>query len=435
MSEMNLTVLLPQQGKPSSATLLLANEPEASDLLPLLTARESMVAVISDASKWEDVSSMMEEVLTAFESHAANFTRLYLIGGNSLSELAWTVAGAYSRVLAGCCINGGAEHLVPVRDAKFLPIRAYAGEKQERFSAQQLIRSLRTIGSEWADFVEEEFLSSDALTWLFSQTKETQYEVHWLKPGLWSIEAGAIESFYLIEGEEKALLVDTGMNQGPVLPLVRSLTKLPVELALTHAHGDHMLHVDEFDKVYCSPREGQLPMEFLHAMMPGVSIDFTKYIPVEEGDVIDLGGVKVEVLAAYGHTPGSVVFVDHAHRCLFSGDAFGSGTGVLMAIPGTMNVSDLLESVKHFLTYQETLKDYIWYGGHRCQEFGEQKHGEYYNPLCFEVLEDFVVLCEKLLNHDETLFCEPGTNSWVTETVYTVSYQKAAMWVVKSKIC
>ena len=177
MSEKKLTVILPREKAVSSATLVFASEAEAAEILPKLTEQGSAAAVVSDPEKWRDIPSMMEEVLTVFGEQAADFTRLYLIGGNSLSELAWTVAGAYSRVLAGCCIDGGAEHLVPVRDAKFLPIRAYAGEKQERFSAQQLIRSLRTIGSEWADFVEEEFLSSDALTWLFSQTKETQYEV------------------------------------------------------------------------------------------------------------------------------------------------------------------------------------------------------------------------------------------------------------------
>lgn len=42
-----------------------------------------------------------------------------------------------------------------------------------------------------------------------------------------------------------------------------------------------------------------------------------KYIPLTDKTVIDLGGVKIKVINAFGHTPGSVVFLDESIRhCL-----------------------------------------------------------------------------------------------------------------------
>ena len=43
-----------------------------------------------------------------------------------------------------------------------------------------------------------------------------------------------------------------------------------------------------------------------------------------EGQVIDLGGRKLEVLFTPGHTSGSITFIDKANHYGFSGDAFGS---------------------------------------------------------------------------------------------------------------
>ena len=43
-----------------------------------------------------------------------------------------------------------------------------------------------------------------------------------------------------------------------------------------------------------------------------------------DGQIIDLGGRKLEVMFTPGHTSGSVTFFDKANHYGFSGDAFGS---------------------------------------------------------------------------------------------------------------
>ena len=54
----------------------------------------------------------------------------------------------------------------------------------------------------------------------------------------------------------------------------------------------------------------------------------------------------------------------------------------------------------------EALRDYAWFGGHSIQENGcDEQHQQdylagrsvYYNPLRLEIVQDMVVLCEKLI--------------------------------------
>ena len=60
----------------------------------------------------------------------------------------------------------------------------------------------------------------------------------------------AMECCYLIEGEERALLIDGLTGVGSLRAFVRELTELPVTAALTHAHMDHSGIAWESDSVY-----------------------------------------------------------------------------------------------------------------------------------------------------------------------------------------
>ena len=95
------------------------------------------------------------------------------------------------------------------------------------------------------------------------------------------------DSMYLVEGKEKALLIDTGLGGGNVKKMAESLTSLPVELAVTHAHIDHLLSGDVFEKYYMSKKDVPL----LPRLNDGTGKNFT------EKDVIDIEAVSYTHLA------------------------------------------------------------------------------------------------------------------------------------------
>ncbi|MGF0033885.1 MBL fold metallo-hydrolase [Bariatricus sp. SGI.154] len=134
------------------------------------------------------------------------------------------------------------------------------------------------------------------------------------------------ENMYLLEGEEKALLIDTGYGVGNLKAFVETLTDKPVIVANTHFHPDHAAGNGEFEAVYMSKGamldepsvygEGAVPFDLNALPHP----DYEK-IFVEEGFRIELGGRTVEVLDVKpAHCNSSLFFLDRGHRMLFCGD-------------------------------------------------------------------------------------------------------------------
>lgn len=143
------------------------------------------------------------------------------------------------------------------------------------------------------------------------------------------------QNMYLLEGEEKALLIDTGYGAGNLRAFVENLTDKPVIVANTHFHPDHSAGNGEFKAVYLSKGakidepsvygEGAVPFNLSTLPYP----DYEK-IFVEEGFKIELGGRSVEVLDVKpAHCNSSLFFLDCGHRMLFCGDEMES-TQVLM---------------------------------------------------------------------------------------------------------
>ncbi|MCR4824141.1 MAG: MBL fold metallo-hydrolase [Bacteroidales bacterium] len=124
------------------------------------------------------------------------------------------------------------------------------------------------------------------------------------------------ESVYLLEGDDRALLIDTGTNMRKLDKIVASLTDKPVTVALTHVHGDHAGSVGLFPEVWINPADTVM---FSDRNPYGGEIRF-----LSDGEVIDLGERQIEVLFTPGHTLGSTTFFDKERHYGFSGDAFGS---------------------------------------------------------------------------------------------------------------
>ena len=157
------------------------------------------------------------------------------------------------------------------------------------------------------------------------------------------------ESIYIVEGEEKALLIDAGMKMDGLDQIVASVTDKPVILVLTHNHGDHVGAVRFFDEVWVGDQGGE-------QSFPGFD---GKVNYMKNNQVFDLGGRSIEVFNAPGHTAESVVFIDEARHVAFSGDAFGS-TNLLM----TMDVSTFIDTADKTLKMMEEKGIEKMYPGH-----------------------------------------------------------------------
>jgi len=175
-------------------------------------------------------------------------------------------------------------------------------------------------------------------------------EITKLSPRVWRFH-DSVATSYLVVGDERAAMIDCGMGNEPVMPLIREITPLPVELYLTHAHGDHYGAAAEFDVVRLDVGEQDYIDRFneLFTYMKVAPLSHDNLVYFQDGDRFDLGGETLTVLGLPGHTPGSVVFRADDSKMLFAGDAVGSGAIVLMAINYAWNLSDYRRSLAAFL--------------------------------------------------------------------------------------
>lgn len=156
------------------------------------------------------------------------------------------------------------------------------------------------------------------------------------KEGTWFINfMNGTENMYLLEGDERALLIDTGYGAGNLRAFVEKLTNKPIVVVNTHFHPDHAAGNGEFEIVYMSKGA---EMDAPSTLNPGaVPFDLTKLpypdyqkIYVGEGDVIELGNRTIEVLDVKpAHCNSSLFFLDRKEGMLFCGDEIDAGQVML----------------------------------------------------------------------------------------------------------
>jgi glyoxylase-like metal-dependent hydrolase (beta-lactamase superfamily II) len=151
---------------------------------------------------------------------------------------------------------------------------------------------------------------------------------------------GAVNAFFVVE-DDGLTLVDTMLpkSQDDILAAARELGAPIVRIALTHAHGDHVGSVDALAAalpnatVAVSARDARLlagdksldpgePQSKLRGGYP--QIETRPSVLLEPGDRVG----SLEVVAAPGHTPGQVAFLDTRDRTLLAGDAYSTLGGV-----------------------------------------------------------------------------------------------------------
>jgi hydroxyacylglutathione hydrolase len=164
-----------------------------------------------------------------------------------------------------------------------------------------------------------------------------------LMEGVWRISDRGQDNMYLVVGNKKALVVDTGFGIEDLAAFVRRITPLPTVTVITHGHLDHAFGNEVFDEVYmgepdmkdltnADPSEMRAFFRNCRELLAEMK-DFPKFtgsgshakkreIPIRDGLEFDLGDRKIKAYLTPGHSLGSVCFLDPKARVLFTGDAF-----------------------------------------------------------------------------------------------------------------
>ncbi len=173
----------------------------------------------------------------------------------------------------------------------------------------------------------------------------------------WILDEGGVRSF-LFEGTDKAMLVDTGFGSIPLKEMIEEVTSLPVFVVLTHADGDHTGANKDFDEIYMHPAE----MDYYNYRLPeGCTMANVK--PLWEGEVVDLGHWKFEVVLTPGHTPGSIMLLEKEKRMLISGDSIQAGE-IFMFNQGR-NIPAFVASMEKLIKMSDAF-DTIWPSHSEC---------------------------------------------------------------------
>ena len=135
--------------------------------------------------------------------------------------------------------------------------------------------------------------------------------------GVYSIEQDMVRCF-LILGQSRAILLDTGAEPCDLLGLIRFVTKLPLLVIHTHGDGDHTANDSLFSDIYAHPDEFPIIRRFRPELQAHLH-------PITGASSFDLGGRILQVIEAPGHTPGSICLLDRQNRILFSGDTVSYG--------------------------------------------------------------------------------------------------------------
>ena len=182
------------------------------------------------------------------------------------------------------------------------------------------------------------------------------YTVATLGDGLFAIGeprvSGPVFS-YLIIGETRALLFDSGMPLRNIVPVVESLTEKPVTFLPSHLHFDHVGNAARFAHIAMLDTP-QTRAQITEGWFLPTSDQFLGYPEghaiqrwhvdelLPEGAEIDLGNRTVTILRTPGHTDQSISLWDKAHGQLFTGDYIYEGA--LYAFLPNSSLQDYLDT-------------------------------------------------------------------------------------------
>ena len=195
---------------------------------------------------------------------------------------------------------------------------------------------------------------------------------------------------YLLEGENTAILIDTGLGLVNMRKVTRTLTNKEVMVINTHGHLDHISKNYQFEKTFLNSKDIILFKQHSHPqyryeyhksryLRKGYpawfinSILFKLYIkslwdmphtnlPDPLFNQVELGNRKLKIIETPGHTQGSICILDESRKWLFTGDMICE-KGILLQLEESTSVEEYLESIIKLKEIESSIN--LLYTGHQ----------------------------------------------------------------------
>ncbi|MCR1935280.1 MBL fold metallo-hydrolase [Clostridium tepidum] len=152
---------------------------------------------------------------------------------------------------------------------------------------------------------------------------------------------------YLLIDEDKCAIIDPGGDPEDIIKIIEDNNLVPQFILLTHGHIDHVGGVEAIKDKYNIPFYINKKDEDLIKEAKYIFGSFGKYKNADkylvEGQIFELGNLKIKVLETPGHSPGGVSFL--VNNVIFTGDTlFRESIGRSDFIGGNHNV--LIDSIQ-----------------------------------------------------------------------------------------
>ena len=185
---------------------------------------------------------------------------------------------------------------------------------------------------------------------------------------------------YLIVGEKRAVMFDAGSSERPagsqsMREVAERYTDKPITLILSHFHYDHIYDAAKFDgvtlidrpEIRANIRDDAYTisaLESVDAKVPPLKVAGV----IADGDVIELGGRRLDVFNLPGHTTESVVLIDRISNQAFTGDFVYQHLGGIIVFAPASDLQAYKANSARLL--QLTNTNTLFFGAHGVPRFG-----------------------------------------------------------------
>ena len=156
---------------------------------------------------------------------------------------------------------------------------------------------------------------------------------------------------------KNCLIIDTGLEAGPVVDFLNEHKLNPAAVIFTHGHADHIAGLgilrEEYPdtKVYIHKLDAQMLTDKEQNLSALAGIRFSTEpanVLIEEGEIVEEAGIKLAVLHTPGHTQGGVSLYSKDEQIIFVGDTLFADSIGRADFPGG-NMEQLITSIKERL--------------------------------------------------------------------------------------